>query len=92
MYEELMTDECYVIDDSGKRTGPFNTLFTAGNNIRIYDPTLDAKGGDTLVQPLPNGKEVCFKIKDVKYVSGIDEEAGWFLIPEAVLNPRSNLF
>lgn len=73
MFDDLMTDKCYVIDENGKRSGPFNTLFTSNNQIRTFDQTLDAKEGDTLVQPLPNGKEVCFTIKDVKYVSGIDE-------------------
>ncbi|TWC74421.1 hypothetical protein FBY10_101111 [Pseudomonas sp. SJZ103] len=78
MFDDLMTDKCYVIDENGKRTGPFNTRFTNGDQIRTFDQTLDAKEGDTLIQPLPNGKEVSFTIKDVKYVSGI-EEGSWLI-------------
>ncbi|QAY92534.1 hypothetical protein [Pseudomonas sp. ACM7] len=73
MFDDLMTDKCYVIDESGKRTGPFKTLFTRQNQIRTFDQNLDTKEGDTLVQPLPNGKEVFFTITEVNYVSGMDE-------------------
>lgn len=81
MFDDLMQDRCYVIDTSGKRTGPYNTAFTSRNSIRIFDPNFDAQAGDSLIQPLPNGKELSHAITSVNYTSGLDEIPGsWQVI------------
>lgn len=80
MFDELMTDNCFVVDATEKRSGPYKTAFTSKNQIHIFDPTFDAEIGDRLVQTLPNGKEVFFSITDVSYQSGLDDIPGCWLV------------
>lgn len=100
MFDDLMNDSCFVIDADGKRMGPFKTAFTRKNSIHISDSTLFTQEGDTLVQTLPNGKELLFNIIGVSYQSGLDDIPGWWHVvyakggthPKApqVINPTYN--
>ena len=100
MFDDLMNDSCFVIDAHGKRMGPFKTAFTRKNSIHIFGSTLDTQEGDTLVQTLPNGKELLFNITGVSYQSGLDDIPGcWHVVyakggtqPKApqVINPIYN--
>lgn len=74
MYEDLMNDHCFVINPNGEKSGPYKTAFSAGNSIRIFDPNFDAQEGDSLIQPLPNGKEMSFVITGTSYHSGLGDD------------------
>jgi hypothetical protein len=100
MFDDLMQDSCFVIDINGKRTGPFKTAFTRKSSIHVFDATLDAQEGDTLVQTLPSGKELLFRITGVHYQSGLDEIPGCWIVDYAksatppkepqIMNPTYN--
>ncbi|CAI8823385.1 RHIM domain-containing protein [Pseudomonas sp. IT-232MI5] len=74
MFDDLMKDNCFVIDANGNKSGPFKTAFTRRNSIRIFDPNFEAQEGDSLIQPLPNGKELSFLITGTSYQSGLDDD------------------
>lgn len=71
MLRNLLTDDCYVVNAAGQRTGPFKTKFTPNDFITVMDEAFDAARGDALIQPLPNGKEVTYQISDLMFQSGV---------------------
>jgi|UPI00068CCBD3 hypothetical protein len=101
MFENLMNDHCFVIDPNGKKSGPYKTAFSGRNSIRIYDQNFEAEVGDSLIQPLPNGKEMSFAITGISYQSGLGDDipGSWQVVyakggtqpkPPQVINPTYN--
>ena len=77
--KHLMTDDVFIEYASGEKSGPYKTNFST-NDIYIFDSTLVVDDGDQVIQPLPNGREVRYKITDSKFNSGIGSiEAHWKL-------------
>lgn len=80
MLEDFHNDDCYVIDGTGNRHGPYKTRFTPNGVLSIYEQSLIVNEGDTLVQPLPNGQEFLFTVTKVDFKSGMmDFPACWQL-------------
>ena len=60
-FEHLMNDKVFVLKADGRRLGPFQSVLSK-DKCTIQDKRLDVDPGDTLVRPLPNGKEESFLI------------------------------
>lgn len=68
--QRMMTDEAFIENMQGERTGPFKTKFGAGKLI-FFDDTLIVSEGDIVIQPLPNGREERYIITDSQFSSGL---------------------
>jgi hypothetical protein len=55
-FSEMTKDKIFIVKPSGERIGPYNSALSA-NSCTIFDKALDVDHGDTIVRPLPNGKE-----------------------------------
>lgn len=74
-FKELLNDTVFVQKKSGEKLGPFDTAVTTEKGrlqAPIFDESLDVEVGDTLLRPLPNGREETFEIVDVQFVRGLD--------------------
>lgn len=55
-FEKFMTDTVFLLKANGVKLGPYKSSLI-GNHCAIDDKTLDIDHGDTIIRPLPNGKE-----------------------------------
>jgi len=77
--QRLMTDDAFIEDKTGERSGPYKTKF-GGSEIIFFDDKLLAKEGDVVTQPLPNGTEQRFIATDVQFNSGLRGIKAHYLI------------
>lgn len=68
--KSLMTDDAYIDDGAGSRTGPFKTKFGA-DELTFFEPHFHAEEGNVVIQQLPNGKEKRSEVTGVQYSSGL---------------------
>lgn len=66
----MLTDDSWVENAEGLRTGPFKTKF-AGSTLTFYDTSFEASEGDTVIQVLPSGKEKRYTVAEAQYRSGL---------------------
>jgi len=77
----LFTDECYVIDKSGVRNGPFKTRFTSNDYVMVvHTDAFGVEVGEELVQLLPNKKELKFVVTDFSYQKGLSRQPDFWRV------------
>jgi len=60
-FSSLTNDTIFIVKPSGERHGPFKSALSP-DSCTVFDKTLDVDHGDTIVRPLPNGKEEHFTV------------------------------
>src|SRR5262245_63238297 len=74
-FKELLNDKVFVQKKTGEKRGPFDTAVTTDKGrlqAPIFDESLDVEVGDTLLRPLPDGREETFEIVDVQFTRGLE--------------------
>jgi hypothetical protein len=64
------TDDAYVEDSQGKRTGPFKTKF-AGSGLTFFDANFHADEGDLIIQQLPGSREKKYRVIEAQFRTGL---------------------
>jgi len=66
----MLTDNAFIENKNGERTGPFKTKF-GGEKLVVFNDQLVISEDDIVIQPLPNGAEERFAVTDVQFNSGL---------------------
>lgn len=68
--QRMMTDDAFIENERGERSGPYKTKF-GGEKLIIFNDKLVVSESDIVIQPLPNGTEVRFVVTDAQFSSGL---------------------
>jgi len=71
-FEELCTDEIFILRADSSKTGPYKSVFES-NKVTIFDKTLDVDEGEKVLRQLPNGKVESSTILEVHFSSGFKD-------------------
>ncbi|AJI47737.1 hypothetical protein IB633_08670 [Francisella philomiragia] len=66
IFDEMMTDTVFIEDLDGNRSKTLKTRF-GGDKITIFDGSIDIDDNYTVIQTLPNGKEIRYIITDYQF-------------------------
>ena len=69
-FHSMMTDDAFVEDQQGNRTGPFKTKF-AGDELTFFDKQFHAEEGESIVQVLPSDRERKYRVVEAQFRSGL---------------------
>ena len=69
MFEELMTDDAYILNKEGVKSGPYKTRFGSNNKLQFFDSKLemDIEVDYQVIRPMSNGKEETYRIIDCDF-------------------------
>ena len=64
MLEKLYTDDAYILDEYGTKSGPYKTRFSSGNTLTFLDETLEiiVDTGYKILRVLDDGEEMVFNV------------------------------
>lgn len=69
-FRSLQNDTVFIEKSDGTRIGPFKTA-VARDSATIFDGSIDVVEGDTLIRPLPSGREESFVIVSADFSQGL---------------------
>lgn len=66
----LQKDDVYIERTDGTRVGPYKTTVSQGS-ATIFDSAMEVSEGETLIRPLPTGKEEAYLITSADFSRGL---------------------
>ncbi|MDM5271968.1 hypothetical protein PGH07_07240 [Sulfurovum sp. zt1-1] len=64
MLEKFYTDDAYILDEHGNKSGPYKTRFGSGKTLTFLDEMLEivVDTGYQIIRPLDDGSEMVFNV------------------------------